>query len=211
MTEKQTHDEDDSIQSEAVRRAKLRLTPAGKVAVGVTGVALAVGAVIGVDKGIDAIKNYNDAHLEETTYSAEALKDMLDPTVSELRLAADVAIRTDGMLVDTDTGDVQPNANLILDYKSSEPIVIQTPNGVYVRQDNNGNWYGFESSLLPASLHETTAQNRLNLDKDGVVWVNSRDASPVFSVVGDIATPTEASAQSTDNPSDPTNLAGLNH
>lgn len=206
MTEKQTVHEDDSFQREAARRARLHLTTRGKVVAGTASVALATGIGFGAHELIDAGVHYNDTHIqEETVYNPQTLEDMLEPSISQLQLGPEVRLRTDGMLVHADNGDLMPSANLIVDYKSdSEATVIQTPNGVYVRKDDNGTWYGFSSSLLPANFHEQKLQEHLDLDKDGIVWVNSLDASPIVSVVGDVATPT-------DNPSDPTNLAGLNN
>lgn len=212
MTEKQTLQEDDLFQHEAARRARIHLNRKGKAVMGAAGVLLAGGAAYLGNELIDAGVNYNATHIqEETVYNPQDLVDMLEPSITQLQLGTEVRLRTDGMLVHADNGDLMPSANLIFDYKSSDKsdksdkaTVVQTPNGVYVRKDENGTWYGFSSSLLPANFHEQKLQQRLDLDKDGIVWVNSRDASPVVSVVGDVATPT-------DNPSDPTNLAGLNH
>ncbi len=205
MTEKQTPSNRDDFANEAFRRAKARFgiegvsddrghISVGKVVTAAAGLAVVVGGVAGLNKVIDSQNN-----APQPMDNGVALAKVHMPSVNELTLEKDANVRNKPF-APLDPGDT---GNTVGTYSGQE-VTIVTPGGVdaYVNQD--GTWYGVPVKDLPESVRAELDTKKLSQDKDQEVWVSQQKASPVTTVIGDVATPS-------DNPSDPTNLAGLNH
>ncbi len=198
MTEKQTPGKanSDPFLDEARRRAKARLEAPGqqrprhigrKVLIGAT---LAASAGLGIAGLVDSSNHPEDGHNNESI--AEAFQS--DTSVTELDVSGDARFRS--------APNTDPS-NILLQYNGAD-VAINTPGGVYESHDENGTWYGVNRSQLPESIQTGGINNRISKDGDGIIWINEQTAAPVKTVIGDVDT-------STDNPSDPTNLAGLNN
>ena len=69
-------------------------------------------------------------------------------------------------------------SNKLGSYKfgDAKEVAIETPSGVYIHEDANGQWYGIDRDDLKASAVENKSVN-LDADRDGIVWINEQKAA----------------------------------
>lgn len=144
----------------------LKLTERGKVAVATVLIGATALAGCGALKTGSHPESGSQNILERTWPPVEH-----DEDVTHMAILEGANVRSDP----NTTGRYQaPN---ILD-KTSEEIIIDTPEGVYITSDDNGNWYGVDIDTLNEESIEALDNEvrRLQVDQDGIIWVNHQRA-----------------------------------
>ena len=102
-----------------------------------------------------------------------------DPAVTSLQLQDGARIRTAPTVPNHNSPENDTFLSTISradleEYFSDNTIDILV-DGIYTKQNNNGEWYGFNAEYIEEALPNANVPT--HLDRDGIIWVNEQSAT----------------------------------